>query len=523
MDHSERANPQARADEPYARDVESYFYNWDAVRRAREAAPKVEAEPKVELNGDLVVIRDAYGSLKVNHKGEDLIDFIGAHQLFNKCLRDTANAEMPKEKYGDDYDIISFLIDPAYLPSIGSGATPIFNKTRGIGLPVRDDRAQWGSTRLLHHTHHTAPFNPRGLLHELGHLWLAYVNYYDDLGKTKRTLLHDDFPFETSPGQPQERQQEFHWGRWVDHRNSCMSYDRHEWRSHSDGTYSYISHCSDEGLGSYFGYSELDLYLMGLIPDTDVAQWKILRDPNPKLPEANDLRSSGPHTAHVTTVSVGQVEQLHGKRVPDYSGSQRVFRQAFCAIIGDPQPHMPFIRECERIVRIHEARFRWATSGRAVVDTRLLKPNHGDIDFRDDKEGKRNAIWVRNCNDNESSHQVPLSGQSNWVKLRVHNHGNAPYDDVTVNVYAAAKSDRELLYPADCQPNSLIGSRVVSVPAWESVVVTVEWRASLFPATLGGTEILLAELMPLGTKHTSLHSFEENEKLATKAVADVTS
>jgi hypothetical protein len=508
-----------------------FFYDWGAVHTAREAQSpgSKTAEPTAGIAGDLGIVRDPAGTLRIAYKNKDLIDFISAYQYFRNYLKDLESGEK-RGNSGDDYDIISFLIDPNYLRSIGSGATPIFNSTKGIGLKARDNRAQWSSDRLLHHTHHCPPFTPRGLLHELGHLWLAYANYRDADKKPQR-LLHKDFPFVTDPGEPQQEQAAFHWGRWVDHHNSCMSYDRHEWRRNGDGTYSSISQWADDGLGSYFGYWDLDQYLMGLIPPEMVNEWIILPNPKPKLPPANDLRSSGPYTADVKKVSVNDVIAHEGARDPDHQKSQRVFRQAFCVITNDAHDDTSFIRECRNVVQMHEANFRWATSGRGVVDTRLLRPNHADVFIRQHEDSKnrdtglpgfRNSpdIWVRNANDRRAIHQSPLSRQSNWINVRVHNCGGGNYENVTVNIYAAA-SGRDFRYPEDWRPDRLIGSRTVPIPARDSAVVTIEWRPGLLPPEQYGTAVLLAELMPLDPKIKTLHNIQHSTKIAMKALAVV--
>jgi hypothetical protein len=499
--HAEASAPRAMLS------AKACFYNWERVHEEhKKVAMAGGCPPSAKVVRDLGIISDPQGTLKVKIGDRELIDFIGAYHLF-------------KALAGDNLDIVSFLIDPRYLTSIGSGSTPIYNDTDGIGLPIeRGYRKPWSSDRLLHHTHHTPPFTLRGMLHELGHLWLAYVNVADEPGRTKR-LLHEDFPFKADPGQPQRNQAEFHWGRWMDHANSSMSYDRREWRKNDDGTFTSISHWADEAVGTYFGYSELDQYLMGFISKEAVGNWFVLPHPTPPLPVSDDVRSSGPHEGEKLLVSVDDVIALHGARKPDYVSSQRVFRQGFCIITSDAKEDPLFVGQCQHIVSLHEANFRRATAGRAVVDTRLLRPNQASISIGRGKRGDVAGpdIWVRNSNDKGDAHESPMAGQSNWIRVRVRNDSAEKYDGVTVNVYAVEGPHRTFHYPDDWRPDQLIGSCVISVKEHNEVVVELEWRPGLVPADQYASGVLLAELMPLDPALRERRSVEESGKLAVRA------
>ncbi len=158
-----------------------------------------------------------------------------------------------------------------------------------------------------------------------------------------------------------------------------------------------------------------------------------------------------------------------------------------------------------------------------MIDTRLLRSNHADIVIRQREDtgplefSNSPDIWVRNVNDKIAVHQAPLSRQSNWINVCVHNRGDRIYENVTVNLYVA-DSGGDFRYPEDWRPDRLIGSRTVPIPAQGSVVVAIEWRPGLLPLEQYGTGILLAELMPLDPKTKLLHSVRDSVKIAMKCL-----
>src|SRR5262249_52666494 len=171
--------------------------------------------PTTETAGDLFLIKDPDGTLVVTlSNGQKTIDFLGAWNLFRAV-------------FGDNYDFVGFFLDtPSGMPvGLGSASSSVYNAVTGIGVPIFDGRGSFNTNKLLSFAWYGAS-TPTGaptltlteMLHELGHQWLASANYKDSSGQTQ-TLLHQDWIWNPN-------QSGLHWGRWPDHRNSCMSYDQ---------------------------------------------------------------------------------------------------------------------------------------------------------------------------------------------------------------------------------------------------------------------------------------------------------
>jgi MYXO-CTERM domain-containing protein len=90
---------------------------------------------------------------------------------------------------------------------------------------------------------------------ELGHAWGSFVYYSQDGGPWTTNLLG---------------RSNAHWSFYLDSGGSPMQ--GHEWVDNGDGTFTAQK-------TAVYVYSDLDLYLMGLLPAEDVAPWFVLEDP----------------------------------------------------------------------------------------------------------------------------------------------------------------------------------------------------------------------------------------------------
>ena len=81
------------------------------------------------------------------------------------------------------------------------------------------------------------------------------------------------------------------------------------------------------------GFCQLDLYLMGLLPESDVEPFWYIADPFNVSPPASAVNP--PRTVTTTAegdqtwVNIGDVIAVEGHRVPHYANSPKIFRQAF--------------------------------------------------------------------------------------------------------------------------------------------------------------------------------------------------
>jgi hypothetical protein len=154
---------------------------------------------------------------------------------------------------------------------------------------------------------------------ELGHAWLSFVRHYDagepSVDMLGRALAHWSFYLQTG-GSPIQG---------------------HDWIDNEDGTFTAIPH--DE-----FQYSDLDLYLMGLMDADEVEPWFLIENPHDCVDSAKEDKSCAPADAFQFqapsyTVSgtrrdftIKDVIEFEGERVPSYADSPKSFDISFVLI-----------------------------------------------------------------------------------------------------------------------------------------------------------------------------------------------
>jgi hypothetical protein len=490
-----------------------------AKRKKKGGAAVADLAVTTRIVDDVFVIHDPAGSLVTQVGTETTINFIEAYRLFRR-------------EFGDDYDFLAFFVDKqSGMPDIDNASTPIFSDVTGIGRSVPDERAAWNSTKLRLCSHFTW-FTLRTMLHEPAHLWCSYVQYRLSANGPTEALLHADFEGGAD-------QSGLHWGRFMDDGISCMDYDRCDWSDNHDGTFNRINHRADETSpirGKRFGYSPLDLYLMGLIGPEDVPKWTMICDPTPAI----DDSVFGPYTPAAPGAFQLGVENVifeNGPRVPDHLDSPRIFHQAVIVVTKDPDPNSVFIAAAAANQAKHVANFRRATCGLAMMDCSLLRDNHDDLYIKhtpaDDGTPSQNGdffhspdMWVRNSPDGNSNFdsQMPLTAQDNWIYARVRNKGVKPYQNVRVNFYLTSTPHLDVRYPIDWHPDRLIGSATAAtVPAASgsgsaktdgSAILKVRWPSDRIPSPTGVVSSILCEIIPMSVEPATLHAVGENAKIA---------
>jgi hypothetical protein len=494
--------------------------------------------PVTEVREDLFVIDDDGTLVYTTTDGEDLVDLVGAWNLF-------------RAEFADNYDFVAFFLDntDANIPYMGNFSSTIYRGAAegGYGVSAVNNRGSWGgTTSLLRYACHSW-YSLRTMLHEIGHQWLFFVNYRNSPTGTTQTLLHEAWEPGWSAGQ-----QSKHPGTWVDNDRSCMDYDHLDWIEVSPGVFRKTS-ISDVD----FNFCPLDQYLMGFLHEEAVSS---SRNTPPTYPGSGGdfqiinnptLRSDGDYDATAVTITPENIAWEEGARTPDHLNSQRVFHQAVIAITSDRSSHATFLNDSETRRAEHAENWRRATNGRSVIDTCLLRDNIEDIYIRDNTSDTGGAfpggvfwdspdLFIRNGDDdpslfldptvpNSSIHEKPKSNQNNWIYARIHNKGTTNYQNVRVNFYIAnyhgfggrdtvaeAVPRTEVIYPIDWHPESLIGSdTLTNVPAGGTAVAKVQWNQSDIPPSTWHP-CLLAEIIPLGTAPKGLHHVWDNKKLAQK-------
>jgi hypothetical protein len=483
--------------------------------------------PTTHAEGNIFVIHDPGQTLvTTTSNGHHIMDFVGAYKIF-------------RAEFGDHYDFATFYLDTSSgIPDMGNASSIIYNDISGINVDNRDDRSSWGSAKLSHINHHSW-FTLRTLIHEPGHRWLSYVNYKNTDTGSRQPLMHADWAWN-------DAQKQFHWGRWIDDRNSCMDYDRADWSNNADNTFNRIVRDERSSVDEqYFSFWTLDQYLMGLIPAHDVSDLTIIQNPSPTI--GNNF--TGPYRANPNPIHIGIANIVYeeGERNPDYLHSQRIFHQAVILITTNQSTTSSFITASQNWCTRHTANFRRATDGRAMIDTSLLTRNYSDLYIKDnnDDNGTETSnnndffwlspdIWIRNNDDNGTEHQNIISGQSNWIYARVRNKSSSPYNNVTVNFYIGNFLSRlpaiQFLYPVDWNPVGFLGhSTIDTVPSASNgkegtSVAKIEWTADRIPPETGWHPFIACEIIPMEVEPSGLHRVYENKKLAQRnlSIIDMT-
>ncbi|MGD8619449.1 MAG: hypothetical protein PVH54_09740 [Gammaproteobacteria bacterium] len=496
------------------------------------------ADVTTEVFGEIYVIHDPDLSF-VNASGTEL-DY---QQIWYRF----------RNRMADYYDVALFFVDqqdctapdsgPCKFPLEDAGHSFIYNQTRGIGVNLIDHRSDWapiGDGRLKGKiVLPSRETNVKKILHEMGHQWLAHVNYRDFRDAPTQHHLHS----ESLAGGP--AQVGAHWGSGVDFDVPSVMGGL-DWFENEDGTYSIDWHF-DEAYPR--GYSSLDLYLMGLTPPTEVHDFRILVD-HGFVPSSDPDRPLTFTPERVVDVNVSQIIYEELPRNPDYLLSQRVFHVATILVTPNASVDSDLVSRVDEMRKEFTKLFREKTGGRAVVDTSLLYVRHQDLYFAPDKiriigtnpfnQRFRNvsSIWVRNQNDYQErrgeggsiiytgdEHQDPVYNKNNYLYARVSNRNTEPYRNVTVNCYADKQPsmlprDDDFVYPLDWHPDSLIGSSTLNiVPGLGSTVAIMPLSISRIPGAPRSSDFtILCEFMPLPQTPSKLHHAGNNNALTKKTV-----
>jgi hypothetical protein len=154
---------------------------------------------------------------------------------------------------------------------------------------------------------------------EIGHAWLAFV-YFDQGQGVDTSMLG---------------RSNAHWSFYMDSGGSPV--EGHAWTDNGDGTFTAVPQ-------PIYEYSDLDLYLMGLIPPEDVAPWFVLDNPTNCVDSAAKDGGCAPPNAHQfqadtytvnatrRDITVQDVIAAEGARVPAYPDAPNEFDVSFLLI-----------------------------------------------------------------------------------------------------------------------------------------------------------------------------------------------
>lgn len=154
---------------------------------------------------------------------------------------------------------------------------------------------------------------------ELGHAWLAFVSYDDGTGPRRDMLGRANA----------------HWSFYLDSGGSPVQ--GHDWLDNGDGTFTAIKH-------ELYEYSDLDLYLMGLLPPEQVAPWFLLENPSNCVDAASGdgvcadpgafLFEAESYTVNATRrdITIDDVIAAEGPRVPAWPDAPDSYDVSFVLV-----------------------------------------------------------------------------------------------------------------------------------------------------------------------------------------------
>jgi hypothetical protein len=267
------------------------------------------------------------------------------------------------QTHPDNYDQILFWSDQPLIRDAFAYEITVANDVRGIGLDIFNLSRALGSAGRLSslvvmdwlgkypedpNTKFLGENNTLSVLgQEVGHRWLAYVNFRDRTGTSSTALLGRD---------------DAHWSFFFD----------------SDASVLEGNDIEDLGGGQFRTvdavkrFSRLDQYLMGAIPPSQVPTFFYVEGA-----VSNKVRGDAPQIGVTFTgtrrdVLVDDVIAVNGARTPSAADSPKVIRQAFIYIVSAGRSVDPGqVAKLDRIRTQWEAFFAQATENKMTADSRL--------------------------------------------------------------------------------------------------------------------------------------------------------
>lgn len=189
------------------------------------------------------------------------------------------------------------------------------------------------------------------LSQETGHRWGASVHYLGDDGLERSSLVG-------AGG--------VHWSFFVASGNSPLG--GNDWISIGDGRY--------RATPGPLAYAPLDLYLMGLVPASEVPPIQLLVEvegcPIEQCAMWGPTTTELEFAAGVESITIDQVVAVEGPRVPSAADAPKQLRQAWLYVHTDVEdPDLEAIEYLEQVRVTWEQRFATATGGRGSIRTDL--------------------------------------------------------------------------------------------------------------------------------------------------------
>jgi hypothetical protein len=278
--------------------------------------------------------------------------------------------------HGDDFDFIYLWTDFDFdLGGAFAFYAGVRNQDQGIGVSSFDRGDSFGSPQrlqgfmVMNDIVGAYPADPNAhvfglnsalsiLGQEQGHRWLSFINY---TGPDPTILLG---------------RQEAHWSFFFNIESTSAfsspvmprssSAEGNVWIDNGNGTFSTPSNQLIDG------YSALDQYLMGLRASQEVPDTFVITNPTLQFSRGASPRSGVTTGGTRLNVSIDQIIQANGPRVPGVETSQKEFRAVFILLVQQGRPPAQSTLDKLNLFRTSwEEYFNRAVDSRGRLSTRL--------------------------------------------------------------------------------------------------------------------------------------------------------
>jgi hypothetical protein len=266
----------------------------------------------------------------------------------------------------DAFEHLIVFTDEPLLSHAFAYEVTVANNITGLGMATFNHASDYGSAgRLQAMCNMDAlskyPDDPRRkfhgenstlslLGHEVGHRWLAFLNFRDETSKSSEALLGRD---------------RAHWSFFFDSDASVL--EGNDIVDHGSGSFSTRA--------AVERYSLLDQYAMGLVDQTQVPPFFYVQNPENVVPPRT--AGSSPDVGATFTgirrnVTIDDVIAVMGPRNPSAAHSAREYRHAFVYVVGHGRTADPVaLQKLDRIRMAWDQFVSAATDSRMRVETRL--------------------------------------------------------------------------------------------------------------------------------------------------------
>jgi MYXO-CTERM domain-containing protein len=186
---------------------------------------------------------------------------------------------------------------------------------------------------------------------EITHRFAAFVHYQEDGGTDSDLLLGRDLA---------------HWSFFMDTGSSPM--EGNAWKDNGNGSFTTFTNTSAHN------YCPLDLYLMGLIPPTDVPPFWFIDNPDlssSRITRATTPALFGPVTLSGTkkTITIDDVIRAEGPRVPASDVAPKSFKIGFVLVVQKgQQTDQSLLNDFDSTLDDIVAKYEAATGNRATLE-----------------------------------------------------------------------------------------------------------------------------------------------------------